>query len=190
MGTYTPDQYWTSWDVWSHKYNLHGLLAYYSATGYKPALESCKKMGDLLCRTFGKNKGQKDIILAGEHIGMAATSVLDAMVELYKYTADKKYLDFCYYILDAWEQDNGPKVISAILETGRVTEVGNGKAYEMLSNYVGLIKLYQITGDKKFLKAVELAWQDVEDKQLYITGTTSSHEHFQDDDYLPAANTR
>lgn len=189
LGTYTPDQYWTSWDVWSHKYNLHGLLAYYSTTGYKPALEACKKIGNLLCKTFGKNAGQRDIILAGEHVGMAATSVLDAMVELFKYTADKKYLDFCYYILDAWEQDNGPHIISAILKTGRVTDVGNGKAYEMLSNYVGLIKLYQVTGDEKFLKAVVAAWQDVVDHRLYITGTASSHEHFQGDDDLPASNT-
>lgn len=188
LGTYTPDQYWTSWDVWSHKYNLHGLLAYYSSTGYKPALDACRKMGDLLCRTFGKKQGQMDIILAGTHMGMAATSVLDAMVELYKYTADKKYLDFCYYILDAWEQENGPKVMSSILATGKVNKVGNGKAYEMLSNYVGLIKLYQVTGDKKMLKAVEMAWQDVVNNQLYITGTSSSHEHFQADDYLPAGS--
>ncbi|MFZ4770540.1 MAG: beta-L-arabinofuranosidase domain-containing protein [Ferruginibacter sp.] len=188
LGTYKPDQYWTSWDVWSHKYNLHGLLTYYSATGYKPALESSKKIGDLLCKTFGKNPGQLDIILAGEHIGMAATSVLDAMVELYKYTADKKYLDFCYYILDAWEQDNGPKVISSMLATGKVKKVGNGKAYEMLSNYVGLAKMYEVTGNKQFLKATEMAWQDVVDNQLYITGTSSSHEHFQEDDYLPATN--
>ncbi len=188
LGTYTPDQYWTSWDVWSHKYNLHGLLAYYSATGYKPALEACRKMGNLLCRTFGKKQGQMDIILAGTHVGMAATSVLDAMVELYKYTADKKYLEFCYYILDAWEQENGPKVMSSMLATGKVSKVGNGKAYEMLSNYVGLIKLYQVTGDKKMLKAVEMAWQDVVNNQLYITGTSSSHEHFQADDYLPAGS--
>lgn len=186
LGTYTPDQYWTSWDVWSHKYNLHGLLSYYKMTGYQPALETCKKMGDLLCRTFGKKSGQKDILTAGEHIGMAATSVLDAMVELYKYTADKNYLDFCYYILEAWDQDNGPKVISEILTTGKVKNVGNGKAYEMLSNYVGLIKLYQITGDEKMLKAVQMAWQDVVNTQLYITGTSSSHEYFQNDDYLPA----
>ena len=187
LGTYTPDQYWTSWDVWSHKYNLHGLLAYYAATGYKPALESCKKIGDLLCKTFGNKPGQMDIILAGTHVGMAATSVLDAMTELYKYTANKKYLDFCYYILDAWEQDNGPKVMSSILATGKVRKVGNGKAYEMLSNYVGLIKLYQLTGEKRMLKAVEMAWQDVVNTQLYITGTSSSHEYFQEDDYLPAA---
>ena len=188
LGTYTPDYYWTSWDVWSHKYNLHGLLSYYCTTGYKPALEACKKMGDLLCKTFGKKPGQRDIILAGEHMGMAATSVLDAVLELYKYTADKKYLDFCYYILDAWEQDNGPKLISSILAAGKVKKVGNGKAYEMLSNYVGLAKMYAVTGNKQFLEATEMAWQDVVDNQLYITGTSSSKEHFQDDDYLPATN--
>ena len=186
LGTYTPDQYWTSWDVWSHKYNLHGLLTYYATTGYQPALETSKKMGDLLCKTFGKNPGQRDMLTAGEHVGMAATSVLDAMVDLYKYSGDKKYLDFCYYILDAWEQDNGPHIISAILKSGKVTDVGNRKAYEMLSNYVGLIKLYQVTGDPKFLKAVEAVWQDVEKNRLYSTGTASDHEHFQEDGVLPA----
>ncbi|MDE3145582.1 MAG: glycoside hydrolase family 127 protein, partial [Bacteroidota bacterium] len=117
LGTYVPSEYWTSWDVWSHKYNLYGLLAYYTTTGYQPALEACKRMGDLLCRTFGNDPGQRDIILAGEHMGMAATSVLDPMVELYKYTGEKKYLDFCYYILDAWEYTNGPKIISTLLST-------------------------------------------------------------------------
>lgn len=186
LGTYGPDDYWTSWDVWSHKYNLYGLLAYYATTGYQPALEACKKMGDLLCRTFGNKPGQRDIILAGTHIGMAATSVLDPMVELYRYTGDKKYLDFCYYILDAWEQTNGPKIISSLLATGKVTKVGNGKAYEMLSNFVGLIKLYRVTGDEKLLKPVLIAWNDIVANRLYITGTTSSHEYFQEDEILPA----
>lgn len=188
LGTYAPDEYWTSWDVWSHKYNLYGLLAYYKATGYRPALEACKKMGDLLCTTFGNKPGQKDIILAGTHMGMAATSVLDPMVQLYRYTGNKKYLDFCYYILAAWEQDNGPKIISALLATGKVTRVGNGKAYEMLSNFVGLADLYRVTGDEKLLKPVLIAWNDIVTNRLYITGTTSSHEYFQDDAFLPAAN--
>jgi DUF1680 family protein len=189
LGTYTPDIYWTSWDVWSHKYNLYGLLAYYAVTGYQPALEACNRMGDLLCNTFGTKPGQRDIILAGEHIGMAATSVLDPMVELYRYTGEKKYLDFCYYILDAWEQKDGPKIISSLLSTGKVNKVANGKAYEMLSNLVGLIKLYRVTGNTKFLKPVLIAWQDIVANRLYITGTTSSQEHFQGDNILPAADT-
>ncbi len=186
LGTYTPDQYWTSWDVWSHKYNLYGLLAYYTMTGYQPALDACRKMGDLLCKTFGELPGQLDIIAAGTHIGMASTSVLDPMVELYKYTGDKKYLDFCYYILRAWEQDNGPKLISALLATGKVTKVGNGKTYEMLSDFVGLANLYRVTGDTKLLHPLLIAWKDIVTNRLYITGTASAHEYFQEPGHLPA----
>jgi hypothetical protein len=188
LGTYTPDQYWTSWDVWSHKYNLYGLLAYYTTTGYAPALETCKKMGDLLCRVFGNGSQQRDIILAGEHMGMAATSVLDPMLELYRYTGDKKYLDFCNYILQAWEQKNGPKIISSLLQTGRVNKVANAKAYEMLSNLVGLAKMYRLTGNPEYFKVVNLAWKDIVANRLYITGTSSAGERFQDDGILPAAN--
>lgn len=185
LGTYTPDQYWTSWDVWSHKYNLYGLLAYYTMTGYKPALEACIKMGDLLCKTFGDQPGQLDIINAGTHIGMAATSVLDPMVELYRFTGDKKYLDFCYYLLRAWEQDNGPKLISTLLTTGNVAKVGNGKTYEMISNFVGLANLYRLTGDAKLLEPLLIAWNDIVKNRLYITGTASAHEYFQAPGHLP-----
>ncbi|MEI8074947.1 MAG: beta-L-arabinofuranosidase domain-containing protein [Bacteroidota bacterium] len=188
LGTYLPKDYWTSWDVWSHKYNMYGLLAYYTATGYQPALDACKKMGDLLCKTFGDGPGQRDILLAGEHMGMAATSVLDPMVELYRYSGQKKYLDFCYYILKAWDQEDGPKVITALLATGNVTKVGNAKAYEMLSNFVGIAKLYRVTGEDRFLKVVKMAWQDIVKNRLYISGTTSSMEFFQVDKVLPASS--
>lgn len=188
LGTYTPDAYWTSWDVWSHKYNLYGLMAYYTSTGYTPALEACKKMGDLLCNTFGNKAGQRDIIAASTHVGMAATSVLDPMLELYRYTGEQKYLDFGYYILDAWEHQNGPKIKSALLASGQVNKVANAKAYEMLSTLVGLLKMYQVTGDETCLKPVLIAWQDIVDKRLYVTGTTSSHEHFQEEGLLPATD--
>ncbi len=188
LGTYLPKDYWTSWDVWSHKYNMYGLLAYYTATGYQPALDACKKMGDLLCKTFGDAPGQRNILSAGEHMGMAATSVLDPMVELYRYTGQKQYMDFCYYILKAWDQEDGPKVITALLATGNVTKVGNAKAYEMLSNFVGIAKLYRVTGEDRFLKVVKMAWQDIVKNRLYISGTTSSMEFFQVDKVLPASS--
>src|SRR5579884_3454200 len=62
LGTYTEDQRWTSWDVWVHKYDLIGLLSYYQATGYQPALDTSRRIGDLLRRTFGTGPGQRDII--------------------------------------------------------------------------------------------------------------------------------
>jgi DUF1680 family protein len=188
LGTYLPSYYWTDWDVWAHKYNLLGLLSYYSATGYKPALEASIKMGDLLCRTFGEKQGQRNIIESSPHVGMASTSVLEPMTELYRYTGDKKYLDFCYYILKAYDYKNGPKIISGLNTSGRVNEIADAKAYEMMSNLTGIVKLYQLTGDEKLLKAAENAWKDISTYKLYITGTASKEEVFQEDFVLPAGN--
>ena len=94
LGTYLPKDYWTDWDVWAHKYAIIGLLNYYSVTGYKPALETAKKAGDLICRTFGDEKGKRDIITAGHHAGLAPGSVLEPMVDLYRYTGEKNTLIF------------------------------------------------------------------------------------------------
>lgn len=188
LGTYLPVDYWTEWDVWAHKYNLLGLLSYYSVTGYKPALESSIKMGDLLCRTFGEKDGQLNIINSSSHIGMASTSVLEPMTYLYRYTGDKKYLDFCNYIIKAYEYDKGPKIISTLTSIGKVDRTADAKAYEMLSNLTGIVKLYQLTGNEKLLKTVENAWTDVYTNKLYITGTASKGEVFQEDLVLPAEN--
>lgn len=186
LGTYDSASHWTSWDVWSHKYNLIGLLAYYQLSGYKPALRAAEKIGDLLAATFGTGKAQKDIIKAGTHVGMAATSVLDPMTDLYRFTANKKYLEFCYYITSSYNEKAGPKIIATLDSIGRVDKTANAKAYEMLSNLVGVIKLYRLTGDQEFLTPVLAAWKDITANRLYITGTASTKEHFVDDHVLPA----
>ncbi|MEJ7767141.1 MAG: beta-L-arabinofuranosidase domain-containing protein [Chitinophagaceae bacterium] len=72
LGTYEIDSHWTSWDVWSHRYDLMGLLRYYELSGFKPALSACEKIGNLLIKTFGTEKGQRNIVRAGGHVGMAA----------------------------------------------------------------------------------------------------------------------
>lgn len=188
LGTYLPVSYWTEWDVWAHKYNMIGLLSYYSITGYVPALEASRKMGDLLCSTFGEKDGQLNILNSSAHVGMASTSVLEPMTYLYRYTADKKYLDFCNYIIKAYEYDNGPKIISTLNSIGKVDKTANAKAYEMMSNLTGIVKLYQLTGDKELLKAAENAWNDVAINKLYVTGTASNKELFSEDFVLPAGN--
>ena len=188
LGTYLPANYWTDWDVWAHKYNMLGLMSYYAVTGYKPALETSIKMGDLLCRTFGENTGQRNIINSSGHVGMASTSVIEPMTLLYQYTGDKKYLDFCKYIIKAYDFENGPKIISTLISVGKVDKTANAKAYEMMSNLIGIVKLYQLTGDEKLLKAANIAWNDIAINKLYITGTASEHEYFKEDHYLPAEN--
>ena len=113
LGTYVPEKRFglyegADWDVWSHKYNLIGLLTYYQYTGNRPALDCCRKMADLLIATF---PAKKSILAAGTHVGMAATSVLEPVVLLYRFTGDKRYLEFAQYIVKSWDEPGGPAIV-------------------------------------------------------------------------------
>jgi DUF1680 family protein len=186
LGTYREQDRWTEWDVWSHKYNLIGLLTYMRYTGNLEPLVACQRMGDLLCRTFGDEPGKRDIIKNGWHVGMAPSSVLEAMVLLYRFTGESRYLDFCKYLLRSWEQPKGPHIISTLLSAKRVDKVGNGKAYEMLSCLNGALEYYRtVGGDRQLLEACLNAWEDIVAKRLYLTGGASYGELFHDDFDLP-----
>ena len=188
LGTYLLKDRWTEWDVWAHKYAIIGLLNYYSITGYKPALETAKRAADLICRTFGEKPGQRDLMVSGEHVGLAPGSILEPMLDLYRYTGDAKYLSFCNYILRAFEQPDGPKLISQLQKYGDVTKVGDAKAYEMLSCFLGILKYYKLTGEAKYLHLLQIAWTDITSHRLYITGTSSDHEIFRPAGDLGAEN--
>jgi len=188
LGTYLEKDRWTDWDVWAHKYNLIGLTTYMRYTGNLAPMPACRRMADLLCRSFGDQPGQRDIITTGFHTGMASTSVLEPMVLLYRMTGEPRYLDFCKYILRSWEQPDGPKIISTLLTTKRVDQVGDAKAYEMLSCLNGALEYYRTVGDPKIFQACLNAWKDIVDNRLYPTGTASYREHFHGDFDFPNIN--
>jgi hypothetical protein len=181
LGTYLPGQRLglfenADWDVWSHKYALLGLLSFHQHTGNAAALAASVRAADLLLATF---PAQRSILAAGTHQGMAATSVLEPMVLLYRLTGQQRYLDFARYIVRAWDEPGGPGIVKTLLQTGQVNQVANAKAYEMLSNLVGLAELARLTGQADWQQAVLRAWQDIVDQRLYATGATSQWEHFQ-----------
>ena len=180
------------WDVWTHKYNLIGLLTYYQATGNESALEASKRAADLMYETLVVKK--RSMRLASAHMGMAATSVLQPMAFLYRLTGEQRYLDFCHYVIESWEEENkaetwmyedGCQLLTSLLEHGNVYKTANRKAYEMLSNLVGLLELYRVEPDERYLTACKNAWKDIATKRLYITGTASYHEQFTPDHRLP-----
>ena len=202
LGTYIEeDQFGTGdglgwmgpiWDVWTHKYNLIGLLSYYQVTGDKKALEASKRAADLMYETFVAKK--RSMRLASAHMGMAATSVLEPISILYRLTGDPRYLEFCHYVVNAWEDENdsvtwmyedGCQLLSSLLDHGSVYKTANRKAYEMLSNIVGLLELYRVDPDKRYITAAKNAWKDIVTKRLYISGTASYHEQFTSDHRLP-----
>lgn len=187
LGTYLPEKRWTSWDVWAHKYNLIGLITYVRYTGDLVPLAACRRMADRLDREFGENPGQRNIVESGAHVGMAASSVLEPMVWLYRLTGEPRYLAFCQMILRRWDGPRGPRLIYDLAHGRSVHQVANAKAYEMMSCLNGALELYRVTGDPQILQAVRHAWEDITARRLYITGTCSHHEYFHTDHELPNA---
>ena len=187
LGTYVAAQRFdlskgAGWDVWSHKYCLAGLLSYYQFTGNAAALAASRKAADLLIATF---PAKKSILAAGTHVGMAATSVLEPIVLLYRLTGEERYLAFARYIVKSWDEPKGPGILKTLLAEKQVNKVANAKAYEMLSNIVGLCDLARATGDKSLIEASLLAWEDIVARRLYLTGSASQKEHFGPDFDLP-----
>jgi DUF1680 family protein len=86
----------------------------------------------------------------------------------------------------SWDQPNGPKIIQSLNSTGSVFHTANAKAYEMMSNLVGLAELYRATGNPLYVRTIEIAWKDIVAHRLYVSGTSSSSEHFTDNEVLPA----
>ncbi|MES2386882.1 MAG: beta-L-arabinofuranosidase domain-containing protein, partial [Bacteroidota bacterium] len=163
LGSSDAENKWAGADAAEIRQNMAGLLAYHELTGYKPALDICKRSGDLLIATYGD--GKRDIITAGTpgESGLASTAVLSPMTDLYRLTGEAKYLEFCKYITHAYEAANGPHLLT------RPNAVG--KSADLLANLNGLAKLYVLTGDAQYLKAATADHKDLTENFLSITGS-------------------
>jgi len=189
LGAYLPAQRFqllpgADWDVWTIKYALLGLLEVHAQTGNAEALAAARRAADLLLATFPP--GGRSIVTAGTHVGMAATSVLEPIVRLHLATRDDRYLTFARSIVASWDGPGGPRIAAALREHGRVARTANAKAYEMLSNLVGLCALVRATGERQWLEPVLAAWRDVVAHERLPTGSMSVHELFTGGGRLPA----
>jgi len=173
------DQHWTIEDVWGHKYALAGLLNYYQVTGDRSALDAARKIGDLLTRIFSPGK----IFRSDAQLGLAAASVLEPACTLYRYTGERRNL--ASQVVRAYQPRNEMGFLQPLVRTGSVYKTANGRASDILSNLMGLVELYRLTGEETFLKPALVAWKDILAKRLYVTGTTSSGGYFKDDFVLP-----
>ncbi|MDD4778079.1 MAG: glycoside hydrolase family 127 protein [Fermentimonas sp.] len=184
IGNYAPESRLKAWDIWGRKYCMLGLIAYYDITNDEKALESAAKEADFLIKEL--NEKNAEIVSMGNHRGMAASSVLEPICQLYTRTGNKKYLNFAEEIVRQWETPQGPQLISKAnlpvserfpkpVENWYGWEQGQ-KAYEMMSCYEGLLELYRITNKEEYKEAVEKTWQSITDSEINIAGSGSAME--------------
>jgi len=90
------------------------------------------------------------------------------LVKLYRVTGEKKYLDLAKFFLDV----RGPQGNSYNQADKKVTDQheAEGHAVRAAYMYTGMADVAALTGDKRYLDAIDDIWRDVVFSKLYITG--------------------
>ncbi|WP_295809266.1 beta-L-arabinofuranosidase domain-containing protein [uncultured Victivallis sp.] len=168
ISSYPAELQTKDWDIWGRKYALLGLCRYYReierSEEVRHAVARCL---DHLMTQVGPEAQR--IVDCGHHTGLAASSLLGAVVAAARVTGEKRFLDYAKWIAAQGGSTEGD--IFTLARRGTApAELGNGKAYEMTSCFEGLLELYRETGDPEQLDAVLKYFRAVRDRELFITG--------------------
>jgi hypothetical protein len=175
---------------WGHElYNLghmiQGAIAYYRATGDRTLLDASIRFVDgYLLPSFGPGADKKPIFSGHPEIELA-------LIELYRTTSDKRYLDLAGYILQGDDRMKMPQRayvynFCGIPFTSRTHLEGH--AVRAMYACCGATDYYMETGDPAYWKALSALWDDLVSAQMYVTGgvgARSQGEAFGDSYELP-----
>jgi DUF1680 family protein len=152
---------------------LQGAIALYRANGDRTLLDAAIRFVDgFLLPNYGPGPNQKAIVAGHPEIEMA-------LVELYRTTGEKKYLELAGYILhgDARIPLRPQQIVymyCGIPFTSRTKLEGH--AVRSMYACCGATDYYLETGDKEYWKTLSALWDDLTQHQLYVTGGVGARE--------------
>lgn len=174
-----------NWNIWCRKYTLWGLLECYDLSGDKAILDACVRFADNLL--FELKKSGRRLVETGTFSGVASCSILKPMLMLYRITEDQRYLDFCLDFVGDWENPHiMPGLIANSLSEKAMSlwydfdKIRWAKAYEMMSCFDGILELYRITAEEKYLKASECFYSILMKYELNPLYSVAFNDEFRD----------
>lgn len=164
---------------------LQAAVAYYRATGKRTLLDAGIRFADYLSRDFGPTTQP---LLAGH------PNIEMALIELYRTTGEKKYLDLAGYILHGDGERLGlkPNQLVYMFSGKPFTERTIMEGHAVRAGYAcsGAADYYLETGDAAYKTTLERLWRDMVTSKMYVTGgigSRSAGEAFGDPYELPNA---
>ncbi|MEX1994104.1 MAG: beta-L-arabinofuranosidase domain-containing protein [Steroidobacteraceae bacterium] len=157
-----------TWDIWTHSYLVLGLLETHRHFPDPAYLMAARRIGDLCWHTL--TAGGIDITDLGNHHGMSAAVLLDPAVELFRATAEPRYLELAQLIVRQAEGRAELRLLSAASAGVDASEIGTGKAYQLCWLLVGLAKLHRATGDPALLASVRRVHENIRAHHLTLGG--------------------
>ncbi len=183
--SYSVTKEFHGWDIWGRKYVMLGLQYFLEICKddelSDAALSAMQRQADYLIAKIGNNEvGKLPITNTSEWWnGLNASSIMEPFVRLYNLTGEERYLEFAKKIIDAGGT-KGFNIFEAALE-GKLYpfEYPVTKAYEMISNFEGIIEYYRVTGEEQYkTMAVNFAKLVIASDITVIGSAGTTHELF------------
>lgn len=131
---------------------FQAAVAHYRATGDDKLLACACRYADYLAGYFGHDK----------HQGVDGHPEIEmALVELYRTTGKRAYLDLAEYFLSQWKFKDRQEV--------------DGHAVRALYLCCGGVDYFAETGDRDYWAAAERLWNDLTLRKMYVTGGVGSY---------------
>jgi uncharacterized protein len=145
-------------------------IAYYRATGNRRLLDAGIRFADYLAENFGP--GKRPLLTGHPELELA-------LVELYRTTGSRRYLDLAGYLLSGVERERLHLkeseiryMFSGIPFTSRT--VFEGHAVRAMYAASGAADYYAETGDAAYRLTLETLWRDLTMRKMYVTGGVGS----------------
>jgi DUF1680 family protein len=168
ISSYPPAKQLENWDIWGRKYVLLALIRYYLLIHRDRRIPTaCARMLNHLMTQI-RNSGKR-LCEYGFHTGLAASSILGAVISVYAITREKTFLDFALEIINSGCSVKH-NIFEELLNDTPPKELGNGKAYEMMSCFQGLAAIQQFVPKQQWLETVWRFYKAVRDQEIFITG--------------------
>ncbi|WP_042199407.1 glycoside hydrolase family 127 protein [Paenibacillus camerounensis] len=191
-----PGKRWTNLqdchELYCAGHFIEAAVAYYEATGKDRLLNIVRKLVDHIAEVFGPEEGKLKGYDGHQEIELA-------LVKLYKLTGEQKYLELSSFFIDQrgqepnflrqeWE-DRGQvthwsgktdKTDLAYLQAHlpvREQSVAVGHSVRAVYMYTAMADLAALTNDTGLREACERLWQNMTQKQMYVTGGIGSTHH-------------
>ena len=201
-----PDRRWkdlgAGHELYTAGHLMEASVAYYQGTGKRKFLDCMCRFADLICDTFGTEKGKI-------HGYPGHQEVEIGLIKLWQVTGEQRYLDQAKYFIDARGvgenyflkemsrpdhhlifpefADYDPRYSQSHLPVREQT-AAEGHAVRAVYMYCAMADLAEAYGDTSLMRACERLWKNMVEKRMYVTGGIGSSgilERFTTDYDLP-----
>jgi DUF1680 family protein len=148
-----------SHELYNAGHLFEAAVAHHQATGETNLLDIALKEANLLCNTFGPDK---------LHIWPGHEIVEMGLAKLYRATGDERYLDLAKFFLDVRGPGGDDYHQSRLKPVDQTEAVGHAVRAGYL--YSGMADVAALTGDERYVRAIDAIWENVVGKKLYLTG--------------------